>query len=41
MEEMKKGFLRLNAYGTGSKGSKIKTVLTYPVDVGYLDTASK
>jgi hypothetical protein len=37
---MEKGFLRLHAYGTGSRGSKIKSVLYFPVDVGYLDTAS-
>ena len=37
-ETMKNNFLRIHGYGTGSKGTRIKTILYYPKDSAYIET---
>lgn len=38
-KECEKHFLRVIGYGEGSKGTKVKTVMYFPNDPGYIDTA--
>jgi len=38
-EEMDKGFLKVTGYGEGDKGGKVKSVLYFPTDPAYRDTA--
>lgn len=38
-EAMDKGFLKVTGFGTGVKGTKVKSVLYFPNDPGYRDTA--
>lgn len=35
---MKRGFLKLTAFGTGEQGGAVKGTLYYPDDVGYSST---
>lgn len=37
-ETMKNNFLRVHGYGTGAKGTMVKTVLYYPKDSAYIET---
>jgi hypothetical protein len=37
-KSMNQGFLKVTGYGTGTGGSKVKTVLYYPTDPGYRET---
>lgn len=38
-EFMDKGFLKITGFGTGSNGTKVKTMIYFPTDPGYRDTA--
>jgi short subunit dehydrogenase-like uncharacterized protein len=37
-EFMDSGFLKVTGYGTGSNGSKVKSMIYFPTDPGYRDT---
>ena len=38
-EDMNEGFLKVNAFGVGDRGTKAKVSLYFPTDPGYRDTA--
>jgi short subunit dehydrogenase-like uncharacterized protein len=38
-EKLKRGFLKITAFGTSKQGKKVKAVMFFPKDAGYVETA--